>query len=70
MTLHQSYLCRLQQALTPLPPDMIEDIVNEVDWHFRAATKAGRNEREAANGLGDPTSLGAAYCAAALGAHA
>lgn len=70
MTPHQAYLCRLQQALSPLPPSLVEDIMNEIDWHFRAAAEAGRNEAEAASSLGDPASLGAAYRAASQGARA
>ncbi len=62
----QVYLCRVQQALSPLPADTIADILAELDWHFRAARAAGRGIDDAARGLGDPISLAEAFRAAAV----
>jgi uncharacterized membrane protein len=53
----QNFLATVQGELTPLPDALIQDILDELDWHFRAASQAGRAEAEAARRLGDPVRL-------------
>lgn len=52
-----SFLRTLHEALAGLPPDEIDDIVDDYESYFDEAEASGRSETEVASALGDPRRL-------------
>lgn len=55
------FIARLSGALSHLPPQEREDILNDYEEHFRISAEMGKSEEETAQGLGSPEELGATY---------
>lgn len=51
------FIKRLTAGLKGMPQDVIDDIVADYDDHFEAALAEGRDEREVAEALGNPSRL-------------
>ena len=55
------FISRLSNALSHLPPQEREDILNDYEEHFRISAEMGNTEEQTAQGLGSPEELGATY---------
>jgi uncharacterized membrane protein len=53
----REFLARLERGLSGMPADERDDIVADYDSHFEEARRAGREEQEVADALGDPSRL-------------
>jgi uncharacterized membrane protein len=57
MAPREAYLMTLRLELADLPATLAEDMIGDLDAHFRDALAAGKGEAEAAQRLGDPVRL-------------
>lgn len=57
------YIGRLRKALCRLPDSEREEVLADYEEHFMMGIAEGRTEREIADALGDPVSIGKEYAA-------
>lgn len=62
----QSYLAELRAGLNFLPPDELNEIMDEFEEHFLAGLSQGKTEQELADQLGDPKRIIEGYRTDAL----
>lgn len=55
------FMARLQTALSQMPQQERDDILNDYEEHFRIGGEQGKTEEEIAAALGSPEELGSSY---------